>query len=72
MMSPRPRLSGPKKALQFPVWAEALLILLMLVMAGVEGTHGAWLWAVIFGVCGVAFGIGLAARMIAGDKHGGA
>ncbi len=70
MMSPRPRLSGEKKSLTFPVWLEGLLIVLALTMAVVEGMHGNWLWAVIFGVSGVAFGIGLLVRLIAGDKHG--
>jgi predicted phage tail protein len=72
MMSLRPRLSGKKKALMFPVWLEALVIVAALGMAVVEWLHADWAWAVIFGVSGAAFGIGLLVRMIAGDKHGGA
>jgi hypothetical protein len=48
-----------------------VLILLALGMAVVEGLHNSWFWAVIFGISGLAFGIGLVLRLFMGDKHGG-
>lgn len=59
-----------KQPLQISVWMELLLVAAAGVMAGVEATHGQWIWAAIFGVAGVAFGISVAVRLATGDKHG--
>ncbi len=66
-----PQLRRPKTPLSFPTWLEGVLILLALGMAVVEGLHNSWFWAVIFGISGLAFGIGLVLRLFMGDKHGG-
>ena len=60
-----------KKTLNFPWWMEMLLVVLLLVMAPVEFRNGQWVWAMIFGVAGVGFGVSLGTRLISGDKHGG-
>ncbi len=62
---------GPKKTLSFPRWVEGLLIVAAIGMAVVEGTHGQWIWAGIFGVCGLGCGIGFGVRLVSGDKYGG-
>jgi hypothetical protein len=59
-----------KSALNFPWWAEGLLIVVMLVLAVIEWTHGQWVWATIFGVAGLLFGASLAARLMTGDRDG--
>jgi hypothetical protein len=63
-------MASSKKAVSFPKWAEGLLVVALLVMAWVEMTHGQWIWAGIFGVCGALFGANLGARMISGEQHG--
>jgi hypothetical protein len=60
-----------KRALNFPRWVEAALIVLLLVMAAVEYVNGQWAWTAIFGVAGVAFGVSLGVRLMTGDKNGG-
>jgi hypothetical protein len=61
-----------KKALSFPLWVEAILVAVFLVMAYIEGAHAQWFWATLFGVTGLAIGVSLLARWKTGDKHGGA
>jgi len=60
-----------KRALDFPRWVEAALVLALLVMAVVESHNEQWFWASIFGIAGVLFGASLASRMISGDKKDG-
>ncbi|MCL2649243.1 MAG: hypothetical protein FWD61_19970 [Phycisphaerales bacterium] len=62
-------LKPPKKPLSFPLWLEAAVVVIFLAMATVEFVHAQWFWAAIFGAGGVFFGIGTAARFLAGDKH---
>ena len=62
-----------RKQISFPLWVEAILILVMAGMAFVEGRGGSWGWAIVFGVGSVAFGISAAARAFSGEggNHGG-
>ncbi len=59
-----------KKSISFPIWVEAIIILALLTMAGVEYQHDQWIWAMIFGASGVLFGIGTVARLTSEGKHG--
>ena len=61
---------SPKKSRSFPLWLEAALTVLFIVMAVLEFNNAQWFWAAIFGVAGVFFGISLALHAAAGDKHG--
>jgi hypothetical protein len=58
-----------KQPLQISIWLELLLITAVGVMSGVEATHAQWLWAIIFGTAGIAFGISIALRITAENKH---
>ena len=59
-----------KKAIQFPLWLEAVIVLGLLLMAVVEYLHDQWFWAVIFGAAGVCFGMSIIARFGSGEKNG--
>jgi hypothetical protein len=61
-----PRFSE-KRARSFPKWAEAILILFMVVMAVLEFLHDQWMWAGIFGIAAALFGAGLVSRLLTGD-----
>ena len=58
-----------KKPLSFPLWLEAALTVIFIVMAALEFSNDQWFWAAIFGVAGFFFGISLALRAATGDKH---
>jgi hypothetical protein len=62
--------SSQKRALSFPKWVEAGLIVFFLVTAVLEFLHDQWMWAGIFGVAGSLFGASLVARMLTGDDDG--
>ena len=70
MLGPLKTPSPPKKAKSFPPWLEATLIVIFIIMAVIEFTHDEWFWAAIFGIGGTLFGISIATRFLAGDKHG--
>ena len=59
-----------KQPLSFPLWVEALLVVILLFMACIESAHDQWFWAAIFGISGSVFAISVIARLRSGDKNG--
>ena len=59
-----------RKPLFFPIWVEAIIIAVLLVMCVLEFTHGQIFWSLLFGTAALCFGISLLARTLKGDHHG--
>ena len=57
------------KEFHFPLWLETLALLAMAIMAIVEARHGQWLWAIIFGLGGVAFTASALARAFSRENN---
>ncbi len=59
-----------RKVIFFPPWLEALLVVVLFIMAGVEYSHRQWFWMLLFGAGGAGFGVSLILRTIKGDRNG--
>ena len=58
-----------KKPLSFPLWVEALLVIVLLIMTVVEYQHDQWFWSALFGLSALFFGISVIIRFNTGDKN---
>lgn len=57
------------KALMFPLWVEAIIVIVLGVMAVVEFRHDQFIWSGIFGLGGLLYAVSVFARLKKGSDH---
>ncbi len=62
-------LTGGKKSLKFPQWADGLISAGLLGMGGVEWWHGQMGWAALFVAAGLILGATLIVRIARRGPH---